>query len=187
MRALKDDTLYKTSGGEFKNGAGQWVFSGQTGGSLVRRGLYAFDVAGQVPAGVTITGASLTLNMSRSLAGDIDIGLHQVLTDWQEGVGQGSGNEGAGISAVSGDVTWTDSILGSQLWDEAGGDFTSDASATAVVGEIGSYTWSSTSALVADVQSWLDNPDSNFGWLVLGDETGNRATKRFDSRKNESQ
>jgi hypothetical protein len=77
--------------------------------------------------------------------------------------------------------------LGSQLWDEAGGDLTSDASATAVVGEIGSYTWSSTSAPVADVQSWLDNPDSNFGWLVLGDETGNRTTKRFDSRENESE
>lgn len=64
---------------------------------------------------------------------------------------------------------------------------TSDASATAVVGEIGSYTWSSTSALVADIQNWLDNPDSNFGWLVLGDETGNRTTKRLDSRENESE
>ena len=32
--------------------------------------------------------------------------------------------------------------------------------------------------MVADVQSgWLDNPASNFGWLVLGDETAIRHGK----------
>ena len=28
--------------------------------------------------------------------------------------------------------------------------------------------------MTADVQSWLDNPAINFGWLVLGDESGRR-------------
>ena len=27
--------------------------------------------------------------------------------------------------------------------------------------------------MVADVQSWLNNPSTNFGWLMLGDETQN--------------
>ena len=41
--------------------------------------------------------------------------------------------------------------------------------------------------MVADVQSWLDNPASNFGWLVLGDETDHRTTaKRFDTRESAS-
>ena len=39
-----------------------------------------------------------------------------------------------------------------------------------MVGAIGQYTWSS-AQMVADVQGWLDNPASNFGWLMLGDES----------------
>jgi hypothetical protein len=37
--------------------------------------------------------------------------------------------------------------------------------------------------MVADAQSWLDNPASNFGWLVLGDETAIATAKRFDTRE----
>ena len=40
--------------------------------------------------------------------------------------------------------------------------------------------------MVADAQSWLDNPASNFGWLVLGDETGAATAKRFDTRESAS-
>ena len=40
--------------------------------------------------------------------------------------------------------------------------------------------------MVADVQSWLDNPASNFGWLVLGDETAIATAKRFDTRESAS-
>ena len=32
-----------------------------------------------------------------------------------------------------------------------------------------------------DVQDWLANPDSNFGWILIADETSN-TSKRFDSR-----
>ena len=40
--------------------------------------------------------------------------------------------------------------------------------------------------MVADVQAWLDNPASNFGWLVLGDETAIATAKRFDTRESAS-
>ena len=33
---------------------------------------------------------------------------------------------------------------------------------------------------------WLDNPASNFGWLVLGDETAVATAKRFDTRESAS-
>ena len=36
-------------------------------------------------------------------------------------------------------------------------------------------------------QMWLDNPDSNYGWLVLGAETENRTPKRFDRNENETE
>jgi hypothetical protein len=38
--------------------------------------------------------------------------------------------------------------------------------------------------LVLDVQTWLNTPASNFGWMIIGVETGFGTTKRFDSREN---
>jgi hypothetical protein len=37
--------------------------------------------------------------------------------------------------------------------------------------------------MVTNVQGWLDTPSSNFGWLVLGDETASASAKSFDSRE----
>ena len=41
-----------------------------------------------------------------------------------------------------------------------------------------------TEALVADAQLFLDEPDRNFGWVILGEEGEDRTAKRFDSREN---
>jgi hypothetical protein len=150
----------------------------------VRRGLIAFDIAAGIPAGATVTGVSLTLNMSRTITEDIDIRLHRVLADWQEGAGQGFGNEGAGKLAVSGDVSWNHRVFDTLDWSTPGGDFFPIASSTAAIGDKGSYTWES-DQMTADVQRWLDDSSSNFGWLVLGDETRSRTAKRFDTKENE--
>jgi len=40
--------------------------------------------------------------------------------------------------------------------------------------------------MIADVQSWVNNPASNFGWLVLGDESTIATAKRFDTRESAS-
>ena len=37
--------------------------------------------------------------------------------------------------------------------------------------------------MVSDVQSWVDAPAGNHGWLLLGDETVLGAAKRFGSRE----
>ncbi len=34
---------------------------------------------------------------------------------------------------------------------------------------------------MADVQGWLGQPASNFGWILIGDESGSQSAKRFDS------
>ena len=174
-------------GDQRNNGAGQRLFAGRTGSGAIRRGLVAFDIAAGLPAGATITRVTLTMNMSRTIAGDADVGLHLVLADWQEGVADAGGNEGSGADADQGDVTWTQRVFKSLDWNTPGGDFSSDASATVTVGGIGSYTWESNIKLVADIQNWLDNPTANFGWLLLGDETKSQTAKRFDSRENESE
>ena len=38
--------------------------------------------------------------------------------------------------------------------------------------------------MVANVQSWLDSPADNFGWIVIADEAIIPSAKRFDSREN---
>ena len=45
------------------------------------------------------------------------------------------------------------------------------------------FTWESTPALVTDVQSWLDSPATNFGWLLFNrNESTIRSLKAFYSR-----
>ncbi len=55
-----------------------------------------------------------------------------------------------------------------------------DASVT--VASTGPYTWSSPQ-LVADVQSWVDNAGSNFGWFVVGNESASQTVMKFGSKK----
>lgn len=184
LGANRDDTLYETLAAQRNNGAGQWVFAGKTQAGDIRRGLIGFDVAAALPAGAAITGVSITMNMSRSIAGDAEVGLHLVLADWQEGAAKASDNEGQGADAGPGDVTWTQRVFDSLDWGAPGGDFSPHASAAVTVQGIGSYSWDSTSQLVADVQTWLDDPAANYGWLLLGDESRSKTTKRFDSKDN---
>ena len=66
---------------------------------------------------------------------------------------------------------------------DAGGDFDSDASTTQPVDAIGFYTWTG-GQLAADVQSMLETPATNFGWVIVGDETRMGTAKRFDTREN---
>ena len=65
---LKDNTLYEPDADK-SNGSGRYIFAGNTDGAGVRRAVLAFDIAGSVPSGVTIESASLTLHMSRTIAG----------------------------------------------------------------------------------------------------------------------
>jgi hypothetical protein len=49
---------------------------------------------------------------------------------------------------------------------------------------MGFYTWGSTPDMVEAVQQWLDDPATNYGWLLRGDESGTATAKRFDTREN---
>ena len=45
----------------------------------LRRGVLAFDIAGTIPAGSTVTAVSLTMNMSMTPAGTLTVELHELL------------------------------------------------------------------------------------------------------------
>ena len=79
IAAARDNTLYEDASGSLSNGAGQSLFAGKTGTGGIRRALIAFDVAGAVPAGSTITAVTLRLQMSRTRSGGQAVGLHRLL------------------------------------------------------------------------------------------------------------
>src|SRR3972149_3608603 len=68
LSPIRDNTLYQyvDADGDRSNGAGTRFFAGRTDQGRLRRGVLAFDVAGSIPAGSTITRASLSPNMSRT-------------------------------------------------------------------------------------------------------------------------
>jgi spore coat protein A len=190
--ASQDNSMYSEAGdtsNDLSNGAGDYLFTGATknsspGDLVLRRALIAFDVAGAVPAGSTINSVTLTLYMSRSRSQNETVDLHQVLAAWGEGTSHANGEEGEGATATTNDATWSHRLWSGTTWTTPGGDFAVSASGTATVaGQNGFYSWSST-GMASDVQSWLDSPANNHGWIVIGNEVGSRVAKRFNSREN---
>ncbi len=188
LTPVKDNTLFESATGGVSNGAGNSIFAGTSGpfgGDTIRRGLLAFDVAGSLPADATITGADLTLYlMQASALGDpARYGLRRVLSDWGEGTSSSGG--GGGAPATPGDATWLHTFFPDRFWSTPGGDFDGATSASQTVStDLGYYSWGSTPQLIGDVQSWLDDPGSNFGWVLAGvDETLGFTGLRFGSRE----
>ena len=180
----RDNTLYEDPLGQLSNGAGENFFAGVTNQPLIRRATLHFNVAGsQIPAGATIDSVTLTLHVSRTNSGGATVNLHRLTAAWGEGVSDAAAAEGQGGLAGPGDATWTYAFYNTSQWTNPGGDFVATPSAAAVVLTAGSYGWRSP-AMVADVQGWLDEPGGNFGWMLIGDESGPITTKRFDSREN---
>lgn len=187
LAATMDGTLYEDPAGTIANGAGMYIFVGTTAQPLDRRALVAFDVAGEIPAGATILSAELILQASRVASADEQaITLHAVTESWGEGTSDAPGQEGAGTAAAPGDATWLHRMAPGTLWAQEGGSFVPGASAMLAVGGLGSYSWGSTPDMVNDVQGWLDDPSSNFGWLLLMSDGVSGSAKRFNSRENGS-
>jgi len=185
--AGRDNTLYEEPAGALSNGAGEHFFAGRVGAlgsGRIRRGLIWFDIAGTVPCDGTINAARLRLHMSKTVAGTLPVTIHLVRRDWGEGVSDALGDEGSGAPSTPGDATWIHTFYNTDLWVAAGGDFAPVPRASTDVGAIGYYFWGSTPEMVADVQSWLNDPANNFGWEVVGFEETTQTTKRFDTREN---
>lgn len=150
----------------------------------VRRALLQFDIAGELPAGATILTTQLQLTNNFSPAnpiGNQTVALHRVSTAWGEAAT--NGGIGVGFPATAGDATWAEAVSGSFAWTTAGGDFAATPRATTSVGGVGTYSWSGAN-LVSDVQSWMDTPSGNHGWILRSAEvSGVRSAKVFGSRE----
>jgi spore coat protein A len=186
IQASGDNTLYQSATGAISNGIGAHMFVGRSNqaSDSIRRGLVRFDVAANVPSGSTITAVTLHLYLSRTSteAGARVVALRRALASWGEGTSNDTGQEGGGAASTTSDATWIHRFYNTQFWATPGGDFAAQASATTSVNAIGDYTWSG-SGLVADAQAWLGAPATNFGWVLLGDESVPQTAKRFETRE----
>jgi hypothetical protein len=184
LSSVQDATLIESASGAWANGSGASLFAGRTNqeqGSL-RRALIAFDVAVHVPQGAHVRSATLVLAVAPGNPGPRNLSLHRALTSWSEGPATAPG--GSGAAAEPGDATWLHASAPDVPWNTAGGDFAPSASAITSVDEAGEYAWTSPQ-LREDVQAWLDDPASNHGWLLRGDEAASGTSKRIASRESQ--
>ena len=156
----------------------------------IARGLFKFTVADTLPAGSVIRAATLELEVvNRGLSVAREFSVHRLLRAWGEGnKAGGDGEEVFGAPAEAGEATWNARLFPTTLWSEpgakAGADYISTASATESLSGVGRYSFISTN-LASDVQGWLDNPGTNFGWLVkVRNELQTGTLLSFSSREN---
>jgi hypothetical protein len=187
--AAMDTTIFQNPDAETRplsNGQGSHFFAGVTGinhGYEVRRGLVSFDVAGALPEGAVVEEAVLrvTVSLAPPAGGADAFSLHRALAPWGEGSSDAPDPEGQGTTAAAGDATWLDRLYPDTPWQTPGGEFAASPSAVTFLEGPDTYFFAG-AGLTADVQMWLDAPHANFGWFLLGDETGAQNARRFDSR-----
>lgn len=191
ISAVQDTTLFEDASGRLGNGAGQYLFIGRTWDEngidkLLRRALIKFDL-GSVPPGSTINSVSFsfTINQVPPAATGATISLHTMTEDWGEGASNAPGPEGRGTIAQINDATWQHRFFDSEVWNTAGGDFAVAAVASEPISSSPqSVTFTTSPQMVAAVQAWVDDPASNHGWALLGDEVFPKNARRILSREN---
>jgi hypothetical protein len=173
------------------NGGGPAFFAGTDGNNSIHRALVSFDLGG-IPSGATITSVQLTLTLAQVAGGGpgtATIGLFDLTQNWGEGTTgstfTGLASSGQGLPAATGDATWNAAFFQQTSWTNPGGDHAGAASASLFLNNAtinNTFTWLSTPQLVADVQGWVNNPSTNFGWeLINANETTAKSIYGFYS------
>lgn len=180
-----DNTLYESPTGGLSNGKGVSVFSGATATGDIRRALLRFDVAGTLPAGAVVLSAVVNLNVAQSTVFlPTPATGHRVLQAWGEGNSTATGGGGGGAAATPNDATWLHTFWSTSFWTNAGGDFAASPSFTLAMPGLGAGSSNPSEQAAADVQGWLNNPATNFGWLIkIVDESIPSTARRISSRE----
>jgi hypothetical protein len=179
-----DNTLYDSPTGALSNGAGIGLFVGVTGTGGIRRAVLRFDVAALLPANAKVLSATLTVNVAQSTVFlPLPADVHRVLASWGEGTSVAPGNGGGGGTSTTNDATWIHRFYPSTNWTTPGGDFAAVPSCTIQMPNFGLCVSPPSASLTADVQSWLNTPANNFGWLLKTDELLSSTAHRLDSRQ----
>ena len=169
-------------------GAVQSMAVGVTGHRTSARGLIKFDL-NAVPTNATVTNMRLIIPVVQQsvLAKATTFDLHRMLVDWNEGDKGPGVLTGTGEAAGDGEATWESRRHPSTPWGRPGGspdlDYRATRSASSAVGT--SVSFGGTAEIVADVQAWVEDPRSNFGWLIKDslEVATNQTARRLASRE----
>lgn len=187
--AEKDNSLYQNEDGELSNGAGAWLFVGRTNqpSGYLRRGLVQFSLS-ELPSDAEITDVELRFRVDRNGPGSIgaEISVHPVTSSWGEGPSDAGAPGGRGASAAEGDATWLHTRYPDDRWNSAGGDYQPEAVATQTFDGPGALSFQS-DELTSLVQGWLEDPPSNNGLIIIGNEERSRSAIRLLSREASAQ
>jgi hypothetical protein len=194
----QDTTVFSQDGNVSAGGLGWFMVgnTGEDGGTATRNALMRFELT-SIPAGSIINSVTLTLTQTKNgpSATDEYLDMHRILQSWGEGSVAGSFS---GSQAQLGDATFTYRNYLINTWDSPGGDYdVKNRSARTIVTNVGltptAFTFDSQSmdfangGMLADVQSWVDNPASNYGWYLLLPEFIEHNARRFGSREGPSE
>jgi hypothetical protein len=175
--AVRDNSIYAESNNS--NGIGTNLFAGRNGQGNARRALIKFSQLIIQPD--SVKGITIRLQVNQVSDNTLrKFRLYKLTADWGEGTSSSAG--GAGAAATTNDATWNFRFFNSQSWSTSGGDYVASPSDSVMIDNPGVYTFSG-SGLLTDYKSWVTNPATNFGWILIGDETANNSAKRFTSRE----
>ncbi|MDB6056480.1 MAG: hypothetical protein JWO95_324 [Verrucomicrobiales bacterium] len=171
-------------------GGQTYVNAGSNMQAVRNRGLLRFDLS-QIPPGSVITSATLTVSVigvpTDGPAGSI-FDLHRMLKPWGEGSELALVGAGRGSPATTNEATWNDRFAYANApWVNPGGeadaDYIADSTAEKFISDASFYDFRF-GTLAQDVQFWLNNPQSNFGWMLTArDESQISTARRFGSRE----
>ena len=177
---------------ENNNGGQAWVLAGRTQNGPYVRGLYRFEL-NNIPPHAIIQSAVLQLDVTGQ-PGDMEsvnstFSVHRMLQPWGEGTNNATSNPGQGTPATPGGATWLHRFFPTNTWAAPGGasgiDYVSEGSSFQQIEDPdhSPYRFNSTPEMVADVQAWLSNPETNFGWMLIGGDNLIFTARRFGSRE----
>ena len=96
-----------------------------------------------------------------------------------------SNGNGQGAASQTGDATWIHTFYDTENWNNAGGDFIENPSATSsFTDQSTNINFTSTNELIADVSTWVQDSQNNHGWVLLGDEVNNGNSRSVGSLDN---
>lgn len=177
---------------ENNNGGQAWVLAGRTQNGPHVRGLYRFEVT-NIPPHAIIQSAVLQLDVTGQ-PGDMEavnstFSVHRMLQPWGEGTNNATSNPGQGTPATPGGATWLHRFYPTNTWAAPGGaagtDYFSEGSSFQQIEDPdhSPYRFGSTPEMVSDVQTWIRQPEQNFGWILIGIEDLIFTARRFGSRE----
>jgi len=138
-----------------------------------RRTLLQFDLGTQ--NGNLISSAKLKLNIKTGEDQGVIVQTYQLIKPWEEGTGGGEY-----FNNNHNDVLWTQAA-DNDNWTTEGGDYN-----TTLLGEIetSSDGWIETTIPTEIVQSWIDNPATNFGIILIATGADNKLVRFYSSEGN---